>query len=289
VPLTGRLALLALLLWAAPAGAASTQLALARSQFVHGEFRKVVDTLEHELYPQAHISDEEELKEAHLLLATSYFFLDNRDKARQEFSALLFLDPGRELDPVVTNPNVYEFFTKIKDEKRQKLEEVNKIRQREAQEKNKPSREVVITRTIHETSTFSNFIPFGYGQFRNGDPGKGAFFLISELLTAGGSIGLAAYQIGTYGWPVKYSTAAEKDQIQLLRDAQLVTGGLFFLFYAIGTWDSFASRPPAVQETRTERLLTPQAPAPAPPAKSSLLLVPILAPNTAGVGAEWRF
>src|SRR5262249_2528022 len=93
VPLIARLALLAVLLHAVPAGAASAQLALARSQFAHGEYRKVVDTLEHELYPQAHITDEEELKEARYLLGTAQFFLDHRDKAREEFTKLLYLDP----------------------------------------------------------------------------------------------------------------------------------------------------------------------------------------------------
>jgi hypothetical protein len=288
VPLIARLALLAVLLHAVPAGAASAQLALARSQFAHGEYKKVIDTLEHELYPQARISDEEELKEAHYLLGTANFFVDHRDKARREFSALLYLDPGRELDPLVTDPNVYKFFNEIKNENRQKLEEMNRIKQREAEEKKKPSKEIVITRTVREGSTFSNFIPFGYGQFRNGQAGKGTFFLVSELLTAGGSIALAAYQVGTYGWPVRYTTESERNNIQILRDAQLISGGVFFVLYAIATWDSFANRPPAVEEKREERQLTPTPPVP-PPRPSSLLIVPIVSPQVAGVGAEWRF
>lgn len=288
MPLIARLALLAVLLHAVPAGAASAQLALARSQFAHGEYRKVVDTLEHELYPQAHITDEEELKEARYLLGTAQFFLDHRDKAREEFTKLLYLDPGRELDPLVTDPNVYKFFNEIKNDKRQKLEELNRIKQKELEDKKKPSKEIVITRTIREGSTFSNFIPFGYGQFRNGQPGKGTFFLVSELLTAGGSIALAAYQIGTYGWPVRYTTENERNTIQILRDAQLVSGGVFFLLYGIGIWDSFANRPPAFEEKKEERLLTPAAPPPAVK-PSSLLIVPIVTPQTAGVGAAWRF
>jgi hypothetical protein len=293
VRLTARfLVVLALLGMAAPADAASSaQLALARSQFAHGEYKKVVDTLEPALYPLAHISDEDELKEAHYLLGTSYFFLDRQEPARQEFTALLFLDPSRELDPAADDPRVYQFFTKLKSGLKEKLDWINQQKKREEAERSRPSREVVITRTIHDPApAISNFIPFGYGQFRNHQTGKGILFLVTEFLAAGTSIGTAAYQVGTYGLPSRYTTQSDADTIRFLRASQVISGGLFIALYALGTWDAFANRPPPVEEKRTEQILPvpPPGPAPAKP-QSELRLVPILAPHAAGVGAEWRF
>src|SRR5262249_3281354 len=71
----------------------SEDLARGRSQFERGQYRKVVDLLSPQLYPRILLHDDEEIKEAHYLLGVSQFFLEHRDLARQEFTALLFLDP----------------------------------------------------------------------------------------------------------------------------------------------------------------------------------------------------
>jgi len=276
------------LVGATPVWAVSPPLAVARSEFAHNEWKKVVDSLAPAL-AQSRISDGEELKEAHYLLGTSYYFLDRPDLARQEFTSLLFLDPTRELDPAIDDARVYIFFKNLKTELRQRLEEINRLQQRDAALRKQLPREVLIERTIHAPApAVSNFVPFGYGQFRNGQTGKGMFFLIAELLTAGTSIALASYEITTYGLPAKLKSTDDADAINRLTIAQVVSGGLFFGLYAIGTWDSFASRPPEIEEKRSERPITPTPPAP-PPRTSGLHLVPLIAPQAVGMGAEWRF
>ncbi len=274
-----RLIPLWLLLLAGAAAANPTQeLALARSQFERGQYQKVVDALAPQLYPRALLRDDDELKEAHYLLGAAQFFLDRRDKARQEFIALLYLDPKKELDPAVESPEVYAFFEGVKGELRQKLEELKREKEKAEADKNKPAQERVITRTVTEPSPIGNFVPFGYGQFRNDQPAKGTFFLVSEAVTGGASLFLFTFQAVQYGIPSKVPSE-DKDLVRTIQITQIVTGGLFLIFYGWGVVDSFAYQKPKVREEQTVR-----------PIESRLYLLPMVTPDGAvGVGATWRF
>ena len=274
-----RLIALALLVWGGAAAANPTQdLARARSQFERGQYQKVVELLAPQLYPHTLLRDDDELKEAHYLLAVAEFFLDHRDKSRQEFVALLYLDPQKELDPAVESPEVYAFFEGVKGELRQKLEELKRQKEKAEADKNKPAQERVITRTVTEPSPIGNFVPFGYGQFRNGQPGKGAFFLTAEALSGGTSLFLFTFQAVQYGIPSKVPSE-DKDLVRTIQITQIVTGGLFLIIYGWGVIDSFAYQKPKVVEQRTER-----------PIESRLHILPIVTPDgTVGVGATWRF
>lgn len=267
---------------AAPAGAL---LERARAQFVRGEYQRVIDTLTPELYPTAKITDIEELKEAHYLIGSAHFFLKHRDLSRQEFVALLFLDPQRELNRAVDEPLMVEFFKSIKDELHDKLEELTRQKAIDERERNRRNAtiEITIERTIREPgSTIGNFVPFGYGQFRNGDKGKGTFFLVSEAVTGGLSLSLFTYQAVTYGIPSRYETSSDADLLNTIHIVQVISGSLFLALYGVGVYDSFANQKPLIEEKRTERPIAPNNP-------TSLRIVPVLAPDRLGVGAEWSF
>src|SRR5262249_2690658 len=151
-----------------------------------------------------------------------------------------------------------------------------------------PPREVLIERTIHEKPpAIGNFVPLGYGQFRNGQKGKGVFFLVSEAILGGTSLGIFTYQAVTYGIPSRYSTG-EADTLKPLQVVQVATGGLFLVVYGVGVYDAFANqRPEIVEEKRSERPLAPLPP-PAKP-KASFNIVPLLSPEAVGLGAVGRF
>src|SRR5262249_46219973 len=123
---------------AAPATPPATfQLARARAEFERGEYQRVVDSLAPEIYPKNKIVNAEALKEAHYLLGSSYFFLGRQELARQEFTALLFLDPGHDLDPALDPPRIYAFFQTLKRDLAEKLRTIESTRAPEA-----PPREV---------------------------------------------------------------------------------------------------------------------------------------------------
>ncbi len=283
-----RLALLCLLL-VLPGGvvsAAPTQsLARARAEFERGEYKKVVATLTPEV---SLLSDEADLKEAHYILGVSYFYTKNRDLARQEFTALLYLDPSHELDKLTESPEVYAFYDSLKREMQDKLEAIRLQREREEEAKRQPLREVVIERTVRESSAWGNFVPFGYGQFRNGQPAKGVFFLVAESLLGGTSIALFGHQAVTYGIPSHYPpdfSDADRSALRTRQIVQVGAGGLFLVTYIWGVIDAFTNQKPHVTETRSER---PIAPAPAPTSRVPLI-TPVVGPEGVGLGATWRF
>ena len=268
-----------LFLWVGVAAANPSQdLALARSQFERGQYRKVVDVLTPQLYPRPQLREEDELKEAHYLLAVAHFFLDQRDKARQEFTALLFLDPKKDLDPAVESPEVYAFFEGIKSELRTKLEELRKQQEKAEADKGQPVQERVITKTITVSSPLSNFVPFGYGQFRNDQAAKGTFFLISQSLTGATSLVLFSFQAVQYGIPSKVPPE-DKDVVRGIQITQIVTGGLFLAFYGWSVIDAFANQKP--KEVTTQKVQ---------PIQSGLQIVPMLTPEgDVGASMTWRF
>lgn len=282
------LVVLALCLLAGVAGASpSHELARARAEFDRGDYKTVISTLAPQLYPRLLIRDEKELLEAHYLLAVAYFYTEQPEQARREFTALLYIDPAHTLDPVVESPEVYAFFEGIKGDLKTKLEDLKRQKEREAEARRRPSREVLVTRTVHDRSPWENFIPFGVGQFRNGQTRKGVFFLAAQLATGGTSLGLFVAQAVQYGIP---SRGVPLDDINGLRTRQVVqigAGGLFLLLYGWSVIDAFANQKPRVEETREERPIQPQsfAPAPAPP----FVILPIAAPGAAGVSLEWTF
>ena len=259
--------------------APSQKLARARAEYQRGQYEAVVDSLEPELYPRLLIVDRTELTEARYLLAVAYFYLQKREEARREFGALLYLDPEYSLDPATESPEVYAFFDTVKKDLGGTLEEMRKQKQKEEEQRRLPSREVLVERTIREpASPISHFVPLGYGQFRNGQTGKGVFFLTSQTLTGGASIALFTYQAVTYGIPSKYSDPTDRDRLKTLQIVQISTGAAFLALYGWSVIDSFANERPRVEETRTERPLT-----------SRLEIVPLLSPDLLGASASWRF
>lgn len=277
---------LALALWPLVAGAAPTQsLARARAEFERGEYKQVLKTLTTEV---AMLHEEGDLKEAHYLLGVAYFYTRNREMARQEFTALLYLDPAHELDKLTESPEVYAFYDGLKRELEDKLEAIQKQREKEAEARRLPQREILVERTIREPAPWANFLPFGYGQFRNGQAAKGVFFLVSESLLGGTSLAMFTYQAVSYGIPSRYPLDADRDAIRTRQYIQVGTGALFLVTYIWGTIDAFSNQKPLVSEKTTERPIT--APAKSP---TSLLINPVIspvvAPELVGVGVTWRF
>jgi tetratricopeptide (TPR) repeat protein len=263
--------------------APTQSLARARAEFERGEYQRVIETLSPQLYPHALLREEDDLEEAHYLLGVAYYYLARRDLARQEFTALLFLDPSRSLDPATESPEVYGFFEGVKSELRGKLEEIRKQKERDEEARRLPQRERVIERTVHEISPWSNFVPFGYGQFRNGQAAKGVFFLVTQTLLGGTSVSLFSWQAVNYGIPSYYPPGTDLDQLRRFQTIQVVTGGLFLVTYIWQVIDAFSNQPERITTTETERPITPAA------APSSLLLSPVVSPGQVGLGATWRF
>jgi tetratricopeptide (TPR) repeat protein len=234
-----------------------------KNAFARGQYQRAISILRPLLYPESRLETEGEVVQAHRMLGVAHLFEKQPEQASREFRKLLELRPDYRFDPLLDPPGVVEFFNQIVKEeegeiaaleaKRKKREaELAARRQREA-DRLRAERAVVIR--YRKNSFALNFIPFGAGQFQNGDRRKGWIFLATESVLGAASVGAFVTNLALFGLttprrcvePQTIDTATGLSQrcpedkvdpsdenlsTNLLR-VQLVTGGLF---YAVAVW-----------------------------------------------------
>lgn len=263
--------------------APSESLALARLEFDRGNWKRVISALQPMLYPRAQFREGEELKSAYYLLGSAYIYEKQQDRARHEFSALLALDPEYALDRDTESPEVYAFFEGLKGDLKDQLDILRRQKQRDEEARRQPSREILVETTVYPPgSPLSNFVPFGYPQFRNGDRGLGTFLMTTQVISGGTSLALFAYQAFTYGIPSRYGPDTDAGTLRALQIVQVSTGAAFLVAYGYSVIDGFRNNKPRTETKRSERLI--------PRPTSRLEILPFV-PSSDGVGAQavWRF
>lgn len=137
------------------------------------------------------------IHESRKYLGASYLFLGRRDAASREFQRLLEDDPEYQIDPIVFPREVVDFFSTVRDQivreraERERLErEAEQRRRREQAERLLRERERMLrleelaaTETVERVnSRVIATIPFGVGQFQNGDDVLGWTLLVSQAV-----------------------------------------------------------------------------------------------------------
>lgn len=267
-------------------GAPSVDVRRARGEYERGNYEKTAAILHQLLYVEKAALPEAELIEAHKLLGISYFFLDQPEKAREEFSALLYIDPDYELDPVIEDAAVVAFFDTLKRELRNELADIRRKRALDEAKKQQP-KQVLIVSEVKEPNGIVNWIP-GAGQFRNGQPKKGWAFVIADTALLGTSAALFTYQALKYGVPGRLPRdPSEIDTIRTLQVVQIGTGALGIVVYLWGVLDAYGNqrtvhryRPATEKEMRQLNLGT---------GAGAARVVPFWTPDAVGLGATWEF
>jgi hypothetical protein len=279
--------------------AATNELAKARAEYARSQYQRTVDLLVPVLSDPRQIADltDEDAIEAHKLLGLSYFFLsqtakvDERpkllEKAGIQFASLLFIDPNYVLDAAVEGPEAVQYFDTIKRDQEQQLAKIREQKRLDEERKNRPQRERLVVTTLHDPAQWPNFIPFGYPQFRNGQPTKGALFLAGEGVTFGTSVFLYMQHALRYGWPVGRlpSDPQEVESIRTEQYIQIGAGTLFFLVYAWGVYDGYKYQRTAITTSEEIRLIQYDD---EKKKSSSLELTPIVG-DALGFGVTWEF
>ena len=130
--------------------------------------------------------------EARKYLAATYVFLGREESARAQFERLLREEPSYTLDAAQFPREVVDLFEQVRtrlaehraaEAQRVQLELENvRLRDENAHLQHELTEELVVEVA---RSQWLVQLPFGVGQFENGEEGLGAFFLVSEaLLTA---------------------------------------------------------------------------------------------------------
>ena len=227
-----------------------------RIAFDRGEYARAIELLRPMLYPGIRLDEESQVVRSHRMLGVAHLFENQPSEARQEFLRLLELRPDYRFDPLLDPPRVVDFFNEILRDQEAQIASLERRRnEAEKAEANrvKPRPNQILERNYERHSLAVALIPFGAGQFQNGQANKGWMFMGAESALA--VVSLAAFTTNfllygtSYTLPCKNEpnlsggasgrcdtadvdrTAEERSS--LLLNVQLVSGGLFF---AVATW-----------------------------------------------------
>ncbi|HEX4404150.1 MAG TPA: hypothetical protein VH560_04935 [Polyangia bacterium] len=247
---------------AEPADTPAIAFERAKNAFARAEYKRAVELLRPLVYPESRLDTEGEVVQAHRMLGVASLFEDDADGARREFRKLLELRPDYRFDPLLDPPRVVDFFNLVvKDEEaelavieakqRKREQDLAARRQREA-ERARAQQAVVLRYDHHSYSV--NFLPFGAGQFQNGQRKKGWLFLGAEAVLGGASVAAFATNFALFGveprrrcnvaepvdasgmpqqCPANEIDHSDENLSRNLLRTQVVTGGLFF---AVAIW-----------------------------------------------------
>jgi tetratricopeptide (TPR) repeat protein len=220
----------------------------ARSFYQNGRYDSCVVSYG-ELFDQAdELSAEvtvDVLEQARVHYAACLLADGNSERADEQFRAALEANPLMAApDPVLFPGQVRDLFFKVKadfleairrvqDEKleRARLESVERAR-RAQQERERVRRLEAIAATegvVSLNRRWVSALPFGVGQFQNGDDVLGTFFLATEVLLAAGCISATAVELNTHhqaegGRAVYPSAAPFNERLQLAHRIELGSG-----------------------------------------------------------------
>jgi hypothetical protein len=316
-------------------GSASEEFDRGKTAFGRAEYARAIAIVRPLLYPETRLDSETDVVQAHRMLGVAHLFENQPDEAKQEFRKLLELRPDYRFDPLLDPPRVVEFFNGVI------LDEADEIAQLDAKRKQRDADlaalrrrqedELCAARTVPiryvKHSYALSFLPFGAGQFQNGQRRKGWTFLGIEGALGAASLGALVTNFAMFGaipqrrcldtptadaMGVSHTCETiDHSQEALSRNlvrAQVITGGLFFAVAAWGIIDAvrnfqpFVSidadptrtgppAPPRTSHAATARAAEEELAAETPP-DTSLLPRPIpfyTAERGSWLGLEWSF
>ena len=217
--------------------------------------------------------------ESRKYLGASYVFLERSEDAERQFEALLEEDPQHRLDPVAFSRDVVELFDRVRvrlseaaaaeEERRRQAEEEAARREVELaqREQERVARlEALARQEVVEVqnSRFLASIPFGVGQFQNGDEVLGWTFLTAGAVFAVTSIVTGLLYLDLTDQLVEAATldvAANEATVQDIRDARdtaALLNRLSILFLGVvgiaGVVDAHVRYVPSRREVRPRQL-----------------------------------
>ena len=217
--------------------------------------------------------------EAYRLLGLSLFYQGRKGESYKAFLEYLYINPDAELDPFYVPPAAVAFFDQVKkeaeprlaplrEEKRAELdaqkrlaaEESERRRQRELEEERKRLAQIApsVERRVVQREFWVTMMPFGIGQFQNGDRKLGIFFATSQLVTGAASAGSALLieqlrDNATGRFDNGGSGVTQYRAAQRLNIVKWVGAGLFYALWAGGAIHAAINFKP--EEQLPDRLL----------------------------------
>ena len=249
---------------------APSELKRAKDRFEFGAYADCAGTLRPWLATAPKLPDDQ-LVDAWRMLAISEYHLGDQAQARSAFVNLLSIDPDFALDPFLVPPPVVDFFDRVKREAEPSLAPL-RARRREVREQQRLAEEArrkllaeeggrAATKLIRvqERVYAFNWMPFGAGQFQNGDRTKGMALAAAQVVVGLVNLGAIAAHSQIADDRSRLCTSSQAgcsrppytdSDRRLLRNidaAKYVSAGLFWALYAYGVWDAHRHFVPIVE------------------------------------------
>lgn len=205
----------------------------AMNTFQYQDYQGAKKLFQSLLYPNVRLEEVDQIRDAREYLGASEWFLGNEDGARQEFTSLLINWQNHELDPFYYPPALILFFENLRTEliKLKLIKEPTKPPPPEETGEGSAG-DVYEKETIRITSSILPWVPFGVGQFANGNNSLGIVFLVGE-------VGLLSTAITSYYLIVNDAIDSE-DKGASLYTTFWVSQSVFLVFAGIGIVEALA-------------------------------------------------
>ena len=175
---------------AQPRPSAEAQFELARSAVEYQDHEKVIELLEPLLNPVELLPTQALVLQAREWLGAARWWEQDKVGFKQEFTHLLKTNPLFALDSFYYPPDMVADFQKLRNQ----LIQLQIIEVKEPDSKDPtPPTNTIIVRTVERHHPLTTVIPFGTGQFINGQTGKGVVFLTSQVFFLSANVGSWLY------------------------------------------------------------------------------------------------
>lgn len=286
------LAVVLALVGRAAASSPTQDLATARNDFRAGKHQDAIVLLNYLLYPQGKLANEDDLYEAHLLYGVCLFEIGDNKGATREIEAALFIDSSQRLDDQVFSSEAIKFYNEVKAAKEARDRAAADARAA-AIERERLRKAIEDLRVVETRQWWVNLMPFGAGQFQNGDNKKGVFFAATEAAAAGTSVFVFLYLTNKYGYGGQVP-AEDAADVRLMQQVAIGADIVFYGVAIVGIVDAIRHYKPRVEVDKSsipKDLLVPdpdQKTRRKPAPKTTWLVHPIPVRDGAGIGLTWE-
>jgi len=234
-------------------------LAEGKLAYLRHDYGEVEARLRPLLYPTVELSSEDAVLEARRLLALSCFFQKKMPEARNEVISILAIKPTYELNRYVDPPVAVSFFSNIRKEQDQRLADIRRRELEDEEERRRQAEEdrhrlaagtrIVVEKITERHSRALAMLPFGIGQWQNGQRKKAIFFATAELTL--GVLSLAMWVTTAVRFPnAANNTVSDVALSRGLYYTQVSSGAAFWGLVAAGIIDAQVKYVPDIVSTR---------------------------------------
>jgi len=177
-----------------------------RTAFERAEYKRAIEILSPLLYPEMLLDSEGEVVQAHKMLSVAYLFENKPDEARREFLELLRQRPSFRFDPLLDSQRVVTFFDAVLKEHQAEIARFKRLKDEKdaalAAKNQRTLKQLQPAAIVHyeRHSLGVAMIPFGAGQFQNGERRKGWWFFGVETALSAVSLGAFVTNFALYGF-----------------------------------------------------------------------------------------